>query len=214
MALIHHHQTDGDQTLRCFTPQPKSIFRHGKDQIMKLNLNTSAMYLCITSCLLSLSLASAQTPAPLAQTAQKADVHSESKSSKSTTNVYAQTATKAKQQQSYIKVYREAITLVMQVEKLASSKQLMLAARQCQSVIDLVPRIKELSQGLSPSALPKGNPLVAIDQVCATLMSKVLISLSPKACKEYKSLQRAFTYFNAKDQKTWAPRLQKLASCQ
>ena len=171
------------------------------------------MCLCITSCLFSLSLASAQTPAPLTQTTQKTAVQSGSKSSKATPNIYMQTAAKAKKQQSYIKVYREAIAQVMQAEKLASKKQLMRAARQCQSVIDLIPKIKELSQGLSPSDLPKGNPLVAIDQVCGTLMNKVLISLSPKACKEYKSLQRAFTYFKTKNHKSWTPCLQKLASC-
>ena len=182
---------------------------------MKLRPITSALYTLCALCLLSASHLHAQTPTPIAPAAQTKQVKAAPDSSKVSKEMYEKRASQADKQREYVKTYREAISLVMKAEdaSVASSSKWMIAAGNCQRAIGLLPKLKDLSQGLSASDLPKGNILKAVNKVCGIIMKKSLTHLSAKQCKSYYMLRSAYEYFEAQDSATWTPLLKKLASC-
>ena len=194
---------------------------------MKLSLITLTRAACTALCLLSAPLLHAQEPQSTGHAGLKPSVQTQATTKTQQPNakkipsadraksVYVNAASKAQKQREYIKVYREAISLIMRAEdvSLSSKTQWMAAAGSCQRVIALLPKLKGLSQGLSSSDLPKANLGEAIDKVCGKIMSSALGQLSAKQCGAYNTLRRAYDYFEDRDSATWAPRLKKLAPC-
>ena len=194
---------------------------------MKLSLLTSTLGAYTVLCFLSATLLHAQEPQSTGHAQLKPDVqkqttaqtqqpHTQKTPSPTQAKiVYENAAAKAGKQREYIKVYREAISLIMSAEdvSLSPKNQWMAAAGSCQRAIVLLPKLKGLSQGLSPSDLPKANLGKAVDQVCGKILNSALSQLDAKQCKAYQMLRRAYDYFKTRDSAAWAPRLRKLAHC-